>query len=328
LVEHWNGTQWSVISAPNPGDATNELKGVSGVATNDVWAVGYQVNAQVGHEDTLILRWNGTQWLEYPSYPSPGTAYNELTAVKAIAANDVWAVGTYSDTGSRRRPLTMHWNGTQWSVIPTPFNPAVEMYLTSVAASSPDYVWAVGFYINPATNASANVGMRWDNYQYVWLWPASDNPGSHTNVISGVTAVGPNEAWAVGSYANADGIEHTMTLQWDQTRLRWVNSPSPYSSDMRLYSVDKIDSNNVWAVGSTEIFGSPPLTERWDGTQWRIVDAPGQTAWHYLLGVSVVPGTSMATGGYIWAVGVHISVGGVPKTLVERYNIPSITFGP
>jgi hypothetical protein len=47
IIQHWNGTAWSIVSSPNPGDGnnyygtiTNELYGVAAVSTSDVWAVG------------------------------------------------------------------------------------------------------------------------------------------------------------------------------------------------------------------------------------------------------------------------------------------------
>src|SRR5205823_13678772 len=41
LVEHWDGTQWSIVPSPNPGDSDNYLGAVATVSSNDVWAVGY-----------------------------------------------------------------------------------------------------------------------------------------------------------------------------------------------------------------------------------------------------------------------------------------------
>ena len=47
LIEHWDGTAWSIVPGPNPGTAdnyygtiTNELYGVPAVSASDVWAVG------------------------------------------------------------------------------------------------------------------------------------------------------------------------------------------------------------------------------------------------------------------------------------------------
>src|SRR4051812_40999749 len=57
----------------------------------------------------------GLAWQAVTS-PNPGPTVN-LRGVGSVSPNDVWAVGDY-DTG--RQLLTMHWNGTDWSVIPNP----------------------------------------------------------------------------------------------------------------------------------------------------------------------------------------------------------------
>src|SRR5262245_28896782 len=44
LIEHWNGTSWTGVPSPNPswtGLDFATLEAVSGVSTDDVWAVGY-----------------------------------------------------------------------------------------------------------------------------------------------------------------------------------------------------------------------------------------------------------------------------------------------
>src|SRR5439155_2541866 len=40
LVEHWDGTAWSIVSSPSPSATTSTLNGVAAVSANDVWAVG------------------------------------------------------------------------------------------------------------------------------------------------------------------------------------------------------------------------------------------------------------------------------------------------
>ena len=61
-----------------------------------------------------------------------------------LAANDAWAVGHVND-----QTLTIHWNGTAWSIIPSP-NPGISFNnLAAVAAIAPNDVWAVGGMIPP-----------------------------------------------------------------------------------------------------------------------------------------------------------------------------------
>ena len=44
LIEHWNGTTWSVVASPNVGTQLNGLNGVTAVSTSDIWAVGSDGN--------------------------------------------------------------------------------------------------------------------------------------------------------------------------------------------------------------------------------------------------------------------------------------------
>jgi hypothetical protein len=94
-IEHFNGTQWSIVSLP----VSAVLHGLSAVSANDVWAVGNQ---------GLTLNWNGTQWSQVAN-PAGGTA--GLAAVAALSANDVWAI-------SKNGAQTEQWNGTQWTAVP------------------------------------------------------------------------------------------------------------------------------------------------------------------------------------------------------------------
>ena len=56
LIEHWNGTSWSVVSSPNPGSSP-VLSGVAATSATNAWAVGNS-----GFNQTLVRAWNGTKW--------------------------------------------------------------------------------------------------------------------------------------------------------------------------------------------------------------------------------------------------------------------------
>jgi len=40
LIEHWNGTNWQIVSSPNAGPYSNDLYGVAAVSASNIWAVG------------------------------------------------------------------------------------------------------------------------------------------------------------------------------------------------------------------------------------------------------------------------------------------------
>ncbi len=63
------------------------------------------------------------------------------------ASNDVWAVGT-----SKTLTLTEHWDGSSWSVEPSPNRSTTSSgnVLDAVVAIASNDVWAVGYYWDAA----------------------------------------------------------------------------------------------------------------------------------------------------------------------------------
>src|SRR5688500_7471377 len=96
-----------------------------------------------GSTVALMLHWDGTQWSRV-ILPDPGPGA-ELQAITAGSATDVWAVGRYhEDLSQPRRTLTMHWDGVQWSIVPSPNNGQYHNGLNAITAISGSDVWAVG----------------------------------------------------------------------------------------------------------------------------------------------------------------------------------------
>jgi hypothetical protein len=91
LLEHWNGTSWSIVSSPTPGGDPS-LEGIAARSATDVHAVGSELpSVNGGPDQALILRWNGTSWTSDLS----GTISGTLAAASTFpGAADEWAVGT------------------------------------------------------------------------------------------------------------------------------------------------------------------------------------------------------------------------------------------
>jgi hypothetical protein len=100
LIEHWNGSAWSVVSSPNVSSGSNELTGVAAHGANDVWAVGYRIDASgdIPIAKTLWMHWDGTRWSTVSS-PNVGTSDNLLAgAIAPAGTTDVWAWGSAGNT--------------------------------------------------------------------------------------------------------------------------------------------------------------------------------------------------------------------------------------
>src|SRR5712692_2074574 len=69
----WNGTRWSRVATPDPGDTAGgaySLSGVSCVSRADCWAVGSHISdRRIGRN--AALHWNGKNWSAV-DIPSPG----------------------------------------------------------------------------------------------------------------------------------------------------------------------------------------------------------------------------------------------------------------
>jgi hypothetical protein len=52
MVEHWDGTSWSLIPSPNVGSGWNSLSGVAALSANELWFVGAYESA--GTNQTLV----------------------------------------------------------------------------------------------------------------------------------------------------------------------------------------------------------------------------------------------------------------------------------
>jgi hypothetical protein len=53
LIEHWDGTSWTIISSPDPGIASNGLAAVTTLSDGTVVAVGHQQNS--GSQPTGLI---------------------------------------------------------------------------------------------------------------------------------------------------------------------------------------------------------------------------------------------------------------------------------
>lgn len=323
LIQHFDGNTWNIVQSPNPHkDIQSMLYSVSGNTANDVWAVGSSHDGRLPSR-TLIERWDGFKWSIIPS-PSPDTQFNELRAVAALSADDVWAVGYRGGTKSELpiQTFILHWDGTAWSQVPSPNVAGGANQLFGITAISADDIWAVG------TAAGAPLTMRWNGSAWSVI-PTQRNSGLSTEKLTAVSGTAGNDIWAVG---DGKGIFTNQTFatirRWDGSR--WTekicrsasgaNPPDGYEGsgrDAYFTGVAAAASNNVWAVG---VRGSGPMILHWDGKAWTTVTHP-----RAFPNSAALRAVTTLTGGGAWSVGIEIEVspsGSVTpeRTLIYRYT--------
>src|SRR6266700_2777539 len=245
---------WRVIQSPNPTPGTTEdaFLAVTRVsASQELWAVGYENSSPIGPPpvpQTLIEHWDGTSWSVVPS-PSPGTSDNALTAVTAVAANDIWAVGHMQpgSSGIQNASLVEHWDGSQWLVVSSPNVGSRDNLLSGVAADSASSAWAVG-------TADGDVGptttfiLHWNGSQ--WAVTPSPSPGSSINALAAPVALSATNAWAVGYFQQANRSQRTLTEHWNGKNWKVVNSPNIGTDNNDLNALAFIaGTNQAWTVG-------------------------------------------------------------------------------
>jgi hypothetical protein len=231
-------------------------------------------------------------WNVVPS-PNPfGTVYDPLNGVAAVAENDVWAVGEAQLPSSASQTLTEHWNGTAWSIVPSPNPPGSIGVLNAVAAVASNNVWAVGHGF--AAGTGQTLIEHWNGAS--WNVVPSPSPGATDNELRGVVAVSATDVWAVGFQKDSSLRYHTLTEHWNGIGWTVVPSLDVDPSYNFLYAVTASSGNDVWAVGSAGRHGST-LVEHWDGLRWSIIPSPPGGYDGVLYAATTVSPTD------VWAVG-------------------------
>jgi hypothetical protein len=316
MMQHWNGTAWSIVSSPNPGPGSDFLNDIAVVASNDVWVVGDRDNTSASEATgkTLIEHWNGTAWSVVPT-PNPGSGANILRGAAAASANDVWAAGFYNN-GSSNRTLIEHWNGSAWSVVPSPNGSTDGNYLSGLAVVSSTDVWAAGSYT--IGGVYRTLILHWDGT--TWSIASTPNPGTGTKYPQGallrtVTATGSNDAWAVGRYWDGTRFRN-LALHWNGTAWTQSSTVDVGTHDNELRGVAAVPSSAAWwsvgyySDGTTD----HTLSERWNGSSWtRVATVDAGTGGSYLKGIAPISASNA------WAAGYFVS-SGLYRTLVEHWD--------
>jgi hypothetical protein len=234
FIESWNGSTWSVVpSLSNKG--RNVLFGVSCASAASCMAVGYS------GEKILAESWNGTSWsiVRTPN-PAP-TGYNDrLSSVSCVSASSCTAVG-FSDNAGPVQTLVESWDGSTWSVVPTPgLGSSTVNGLAGVSCVSASSCMAVGTQEVPdfgiQTLADSWNGTSWSAV------PTPDPSLNYDNFLNGVSCLTASDCTAVGWYDNSNGVggaTSTLIESWDGTTWSTVPSPNKASDVLsnQLYGV-------------------------------------------------------------------------------------------
>jgi hypothetical protein len=203
LVEHWNGKTWRLVTLPDPSFTPAAGQAISAVSAKNLWILGFTVNSATGVATSESLHFNGTSWTAAPLQQPNATNFG-LNSLSAISAKDIWAVGQVrpSSTAANGSTLIEHYNGTAWSIVPSP-TPGFDPTLTGVAGRSATDAYAVGNEL-PSANGGPEQALilRWDGKS----WSQDSDGKIGGSPIAAATFPGADTEWAVGISSSEQGL--------------------------------------------------------------------------------------------------------------------------
>ena len=341
---------WSVATVPGTG-ADDVLLGTTCVNALQCWAVGITLaNLGGGNQSSvspLVEAWNGTTWTLVPLSLPDGEGGGLFDAT-CINGSDCWAVGAEvgSGGGNPTGTLVEQWNGSSWSVVPspTPSGPGVVgAILSSVSCASASDCMAVGYATDTNGNNLTDVVEQWDGSS--WAIIPSVPTGQAFDQLVRVQCLSATDCWAVGNAGPVSQMSNFLPVfpgavgdqalieHWDGSA--WSIVPGveePLPNGGYLSGLECVDATDCWVSGATtDATGNASgiLMEHWDGATWinSSASVPDSSAPGILAGLSCVSAVEC------WAAGSTGSFnnggsGAQPQSLVEYWNGSSWSVQP
>jgi len=222
LVEHWDGTAWSI--APDTGvlPSLNGIGAVSVDSANNIWAL-----ASTSNMGEFLVEFNGTTWSQVAAMPKINGESMNAGSITAISPTDVWIAGSGFFTsvvvrsGRSYRIETIdhqavaQWNGTSLSVVPTPTPDPGQTVNTSfhgIAAVSASDIVAIGAIGSNLINSQTLIE-QWNGTS--WSIVSSPSPSTTENYLDAVAALSDGTVVAVGTQRDntPDEVNIPLILQ-------------------------------------------------------------------------------------------------------------------
>jgi hypothetical protein len=256
-----------------------------------------------------------TPWVVVNSPNTSPTQQNFLHDVTCVSQSSCWAVGGYFDPAVHAdQTLVVDWNGTAWSIVPSPNVPGVFQELRGVACGGRTECWAVGWHSSPPQALIET----WTGTS--WSIVSSPDPGDSYAQLFDVTCASRSECWAVGMhFTPSDSFGHPLIFRWDGAAWSAIHPPTPGGDQGVLSAVTCSSRSRCWAVGEhftgTDGAGRT-LIEEWNGKSWSVVGSPSSST----AIESGLHGVTCLSRASCWAVGATVEGGGLNSTLVERWD--------
>lgn len=238
LTERFDGRSFDLLASPSPWGA--QLVGVTCRTARFCLAVGSDGNY------TMSERWNGTGWSVVPT-PSPRLDGGDLLSkVACVSTSDCFSIGVENGGTKDAVPLVEHWNGSAWSLVPTPTVPSAD--LESISCPSATSCYIVGIK-DSASGLGQPLIEHWDGRAFA----LSSVPQIGGQLFS-VSCGSPSSCVAVGN----GGAGKALLL--DLADGSWHTSSPPGRGVFGATAC--VSPSSCLAVGA--------LTAHWNGRAWAL----------------------------------------------------------
>jgi hypothetical protein len=280
------------VPSPNPGSGYNILNAVSCASSAACTAVGYDRAGIPFHN--VIESWNGTTWSVVPGPTPPGPS-GGLNGVSCVSAAACVAVGSYGTSTGANKALIESWNGTSWSVVPSPHPASSSPILYGVSCVSAAGCTAVGSDYPLNSGHIQTFDESWNGTK--WSVVPSPSPASEYNVLSAVSCVSAAACTAVGSQYDTPTEQRTLAESWNGAAWSVVPSPNRPSGNI-LDGVSCVSAAACTAVGfHGDRRSTRSLVESWNGTKWSVTHSPSPGTRDMLNGVSCASAATCTAAG-------------------------------
>ena len=235
-------------------------------------------------------------WVFVTSPNTSPSLPNFLNAVSCSSATFCIAAG-YSSTGTYDQTLIEEWNGTAWTIVPSPnTSSSANNELYGVSCTSTSFCMAGGYYYNGT--AYQTLIEEWNGTAWS-IVPSLNTSTTLNNELEAVSCASSTFCFT-GGYSTGTA-DQTLTEMWDGSS--WSMVPSADTSASQWNIINGLSCTTQSFCMAAGIYydntgDSQTLTEKWDGSAWTLIASPNTstTQNNALYGVSCV-GTSFCMSG-------------------------------
>jgi len=300
-IAKWDGAGWSTLGAGVSSNSGFVAIGALAVASNGEVYVGGNFSRAGGVAANNVAKWNGTAWTSLGTGTSNGVS-GDVYALAVAGSGQVYAGGSFTQTGAGAANYFSKWNGMAWNSLGTGVGNGVNGSINMLAVASTGDVY-VGGSFTQAGGVAANYVAKWNGTTWSGL-------GTGVNgTVNALAVAGSGDVYVAGYFNQAGGVTANVVAKWNGTA--WSSLGT--GVDGTAYVLAVAVSGEVYVGGSfTRVGGvSANSIARWSGTAWSSLGT----------GVSgKVVALAVAVSGEVYVGGDFTQAGGVTANYVAKWN--------